>query len=252
MLHIIGLKCKLIHGEARYSLLSLTEKGNFKNLLLKPNSNISLKLVRKTCIGYWDVRKRRYERCDKPINQGTQCTSCKLKDLRNICFSCSGIKCSLPKDLAPTFSTRKFIIYLAQFGKIKKVGVCRKERFLERLLEQGADSGMILGVKHCLEARRLEKELSRKYKEVVSSVEKIDNLFLGEIAFPINLRKFYSTNLRKISGRRLIPLSPLPQKISGRLLLVKGPLLFLKKMDKIYWLNLRELFGWKIFFNIEK
>lgn len=249
---IIGMKCKLQGNKANYSFLLVDHKENrISELKLKVGSKIQLKLLEKGCIGYWDMMNWKYEKCGKKLKFGTQCDECKIKDFRNICLSCNGIKCNLPKNLAEIFQERKSIVYLAQFGSIKKVGTSRAGRFLERLLEQGADSGKIIKWNlSCLEAKRLEKNLSKKYKELVLPEEKIKNLFEAKPFFPIALSQFYPLEFEKIEIRKIRYLPPI-KNIYGRLVGVKGPLIFIQKSNEICWMNFKELRGFHCSFRIE-
>jgi hypothetical protein len=120
---------------------------------------VNFSLGPKFCIGYWDNTHH-----DCPNNErlvvGRQCRSCRDRDVFAKCLGCDGSGCD---NLAyrKTCKQRDYIVYLAAFGDLLKVGISSKHRFKKRFVEQGADfAAKISELKDGREARILEKAVS--------------------------------------------------------------------------------------------
>jgi hypothetical protein len=91
-----------------------------------------------------------------PAKSGAQCEQCKELSQLAACLRCTGQRCLNPARRADC-ADQPHLVYLADFGGVLKVGVCRSERFEERLLEQGAYAGLEVLRAGGLEVRRVER-----------------------------------------------------------------------------------------------
>ncbi len=111
----------------------------------------------KTCVGSFDDD---YTPCPKgrvviKFNQCQECAPDSIPDLECIfepqeCEECEG-----------GFCEEEHAVYLAFHGKYPKIGMTRKERLEERMIEQGADAyALMVTTEHRVDAREEEKGLS--------------------------------------------------------------------------------------------
>ncbi len=111
----------------------------------------------KTCVGSFEEG---YIPCSEgttvsTFNQCRKCASSWIPKLECI-FEPSGCE-----NCSSDFCEKEHSVYLAFHGRYPKVGMTRKERLKQRLIEQGADVYAILAtVDHRLKAREEEKALS--------------------------------------------------------------------------------------------
>lgn len=124
------------------------------------NSEIHATLGERRCTGFF-LGSRHVECSEKrKLEFGSQCNSCILKDKFSLCIRCTGDKC-INEKRRDDCTKEKYVIYLAAFNSILKVGISLEVRLLERLVEQGADFGAIVGrVTDGLTVRRIEQEIS--------------------------------------------------------------------------------------------
>ncbi len=123
-------------------------------------SSLRATLGDKRCAGFF-LDGRHTECKEKPhLDYGSQCNSCLLRDRFAMCFRCTGETC-INEKRRKDCANEQFIIYLAAFNSILKVGISFEARFLERLVEQGADFGAVVGrVKDGMSVRKAEQEIS--------------------------------------------------------------------------------------------
>ncbi|MFW6040996.1 MAG: DUF2797 domain-containing protein, partial [Thermoplasmatota archaeon] len=129
----------------------------------------------KICIGSFEDK---YKPCpyQKNVDRFVQCQDCAPSDIPNLkcifepgnCEGCVG-----------GFCEKEHVVYLVFIGKYAKIGLTMKERFNERLIEQGADAYALLAtVENRIKARKEEKELSSQLKipENVSAKKKLKEM----------------------------------------------------------------------------
>lgn len=122
------------------------------------NSEIHATIGEKRCTGFF--LDGRHSECGERIDYGSQCNSCVLKDRFSLCFRCTGEKC-INEKRRDACKEEHYMIYLAAFNSILKVGISFERRFIERLVEQGADFGAIVGrVKDGLVVRQIEQRIA--------------------------------------------------------------------------------------------
>ncbi len=204
-------------------------------------------LGKKYCTGYYDTE---HHPCPEHVQltSGRQCASCMEKDIFSNCLGCDGSECT-NSQYREKCKNRDYVVYLAAFGDLLKVGISVKYRFKKRFVEQGADfAARIAEVKDGKKARVMEKDISeylgitdrvwgRQKAELLlsdpnHSVEALRNAYQKlESEFPLtpmklyDLRSFYDLRLKEkpmwlkiASGTRL----------KGDIVGAKGGLLFLK------------------------
>lgn len=122
------------------------------------NAEINAIVGEKRCTGFF--LDGRHVECSVKLDYGSQCNSCLLRDKFSMCFRCTGERCINEKRRDDCVDEQYFI-YLAAFNSILKVGISLDRRFHERLVEQGADFGAIVGrVKDGLVVRQIEQQIA--------------------------------------------------------------------------------------------
>ncbi|MFC2143080.1 DUF2797 domain-containing protein [Candidatus Aenigmatarchaeota archaeon] len=133
------------------------------------NNDISFKLGKKRCIGYYKSGKYRPCPDNVEIESGWSCNDCVKKDDFFMCVKCDGSGCINEKQ-RKSCKKNKYFIYLASFDSILKVGISYEFRLLERFVEQGADmAAKIAVVKDGKEARQIEQRI-KKYLNITDRV----------------------------------------------------------------------------------
>ncbi len=114
----------------------------------------------KRCAGFF-LDGRHVECKEKPkLDYGSQCSRCMERDGFALCMRCTGESC-INEKRRKNCAEEQYIIYLAAFNSILKVGISFEGRFIERLVEQGADFGAIVGrVRGGMNVRKIEQEIS--------------------------------------------------------------------------------------------
>lgn len=92
----------------------------------------------------------------RPAERGAQCQACFEASRISACLRCVGERCLNPARRAGC-ADEPHLVYLADFSGELKVGICRTERFAERLREQGAHHGLEVLRAGGLEVRRVER-----------------------------------------------------------------------------------------------
>lgn len=114
----------------------------------------------KQCTGFF--HDGRHVGCKDKIalDYGSQCNGCALRDSFSMCIRCTGEKC-INEKRRDECKEEQYYIYLAAFNSILKVGISLDRRFIERLVEQGADFGAVVGrVKDGLAVRQVEQRIA--------------------------------------------------------------------------------------------
>ncbi len=125
------------------------------------DKEISMKLGKKKCTGYFKNGKRR--KC--PENALTtfdyMCEKCQKEDDYFFCIRCSG-ECLNPKKRNQC-TKNIYSIYLAAFDSLIKIGISIDFRLLQRLVEQGADFGTkLVTLDDGKTARKMEQKIRRE------------------------------------------------------------------------------------------
>ncbi len=145
----------------------------------------------KRCTGFF-LGGKHFECSDKiKLDSGSQCNNCAIRDNFSLCFRCSGDKCINEKRRSEC-AREDYFIYLAAFDSILKVGISFEKRFLERLVEQGADFGALVGrIRDGLNVRRVEQEISSSLGIVdrVKGSEKRRMLFCNPNVAMANIKR---------------------------------------------------------------
>ena len=138
--HIMPHLLRFYSGEGKPTLLSRVDEDVIPvELQLRKQEDIDFS-AKKACIGFRTPEG--YQPCvNSAINVG-QCPSCSGRDMARAYTV--GDFSGFPK-LYEEAKKEEYCLYLAGFGEdIVKAGVTRKERFEERMREQGADFGCIV------------------------------------------------------------------------------------------------------------
>ncbi len=126
-------------GEGKPTLLSW-ENGEVSTLQLQQKKGEDINFGRRACIGFRSPDG--YLPCVNRAIHVRQCPTCIARDMAKAYTV--GDFSGFPQ-LYERAKTEEYCLYLAGFGQdILKCGVTRKERFEERMREQGADFGCIV------------------------------------------------------------------------------------------------------------
>lgn len=253
--------------ERKEPQIILQENGTFKKINLF-SQDLSLKLGEKLCIGYF--KDGRHYKC--PYKNKTEfersCSDCQRMDDFFRCIKCDGTSCINEKKRNECVKNNYFI-YLAAFNTLLKVGISHEQRFLERLVEQGADFGAkIASIKDGKSVRETEQEI-KDYLHITDRIkgdEKQEMLFanpnlsiirlssainkLKGNGFPLvhpeiyDLRKYYRLENTPTKPKKLEIKTN--TKITGRVVSAKGNILILRNKNKFYSLNAHGLIGREI------
>lgn len=115
------------------------------------------------CIGYRAPSSPSLLPCpDSNEGLGGQCEACLDRSKILPCLRCRGDICRNPARSTVCIQDGNHAVYLASFGHGQvKVGVAAWSRRHERLAEQGARAGLIVGRSDGLRARRMEHSINR-------------------------------------------------------------------------------------------
>jgi hypothetical protein len=207
-----------------------------------------------------------------------RCGPCSAVDAYDPCIRCSGQSCNADKERAEKCAQTEYVVYLALFsGKILKVGVSVKRRFLTRWVEQGADFGIILtNVKGGQDARNIEYTLSKNlnlgkrvqttrksngilhelsYNDAQECLEEFKKSF-DKSNFEFDLKLGKLTNLTKfynLSDLHTKPMQWLESKSSidgtqlfGHIVGMKGSILVTRIKNWYTYANVRKMIGYTI------
>ncbi|MFA6213849.1 MAG: DUF2797 domain-containing protein [Candidatus Micrarchaeia archaeon] len=117
------------------------EEGAVKTLEISGEQDMRFS-ERLACIGY--RAPDGYRECGNGAIHTRQCPTCSARDMSRAYTK--GDFSGYP-ELYEAAKKEEYALYLAGFGDdIVKCGVTRKERFVQRMLEQGADFGAIVGL----------------------------------------------------------------------------------------------------------
>ena len=225
----------------------------------------------KTCVG--KMEDDEYVPCPQQVKltKNATCLRCSSPSIPVVeCIfepRCTGERCS-----SPPFCTRPHVVYLALYSNLIKVGMTSERRFKQRITEQGADAAsMIFKCENRLEARKLEKEVSERFK--IPQDIKPGILMKQWVSAPSmqQMQNVYSTYLQKISCWRKplnnelaafdkYPISVRPKsppkivrcegRHTGEVMGIKGRFLVYSTAKGARALDLSDLVGRTIFLNV--
>jgi hypothetical protein len=206
-----------------------------------------------------------------PAESGNQCRSCSTGDASGPCARCIGETCNAHPSVRKACEQSETFVYLAVFGNRVKAGVSQGRRVEKRWVEQGADAAHRVITGNGREARIYEKRIQDQLGALksVKAEEKMAFTDLKELEWGLRkleehveaLHRLFpeakhvdeaTTALTTIYGLPQTRIRPIEVKmrdnvaISGKILGVKGPILFLENTGIIYSVNLHALTGWKI------
>lgn len=139
---------------------------------------MTMRVGAKRCIGY--ARNGAHQPCphNALASNGYYCNYCRVSDDFFLCVKCNGSECINRKQRAGCEKAQYFV-YLASFSGLIKVGISQQHRFLERLVEQGADfAAKICQVKDGKEVRLVENRIREELSIVDSVTGKEKNALL--------------------------------------------------------------------------
>jgi hypothetical protein len=181
-----------------------------------------------------------------------------LSSSKDPCALCNGSRCVKG---TPDCNT-PHIVYLAIFGRIAKVGVTKRRRYILRMREQGAPfAAKITVCRDGLEARRLERLLiskdgvkgSVRFKDKAKSLGTIGSIEEAEaIATAAGLhREIRIEDLRRLYqnpdlGAVSRPLVVRGDAAKGRVEDTRGEALYLTHRGNLYAYDLRRTIGRKL------
>lgn len=230
------------------------------------NSALDVIIGEKRCTGSF-IGTRHVE-CSQKLDFGSQCNSCVLKDRFALCFRCTGDECINEKRRSDC-KGEQYFIYLAAFHSILKVGISIEMRFLERLVEQGADFGAIVGrVKDGLVVRKIEQRIASTLgitdrvrgeekarmlfcnpniaiENITAAIKNLRTKFSEHLISPqiFDLRSYYMLHKVPVNPRKL----PICEKteLKGNVVAAKGNIIVLEN-DGFSAFNAHELLGREI------
>lgn len=136
------------------------------------------------CIGYRAPGASSLESCPDEVltSRASQCDACREKAVIIPCLHCTGLRCGNPERRPTCVQPANHALYLASFGLGRiKVGVSHWERRHLRVLERGAQAGLIIARDDGQQIRRLESTIHAfGIPDKVTVGEVLDGVGLGE------------------------------------------------------------------------
>ena len=260
--------------------------GEYSNLRLDQGSNLAFKVLEgRFCVGYTGITvtgkgdvtdsRRNPRPCplDAEVKRGVRCGSCQRSHAMTPCLRCDGADCRALPEMRRACLNSTAYVYLASFGGGRvKAGVSRGRRVMRRWIEQGADVAMRVLVGDGMEVRKFERRIQeelgalnhvrsvqkmdpvRRSTDIGEAVERLDKFrrgvhgtfpeeshFLEEPQVLLSLYGLPEFNKRPVGLRVKEGL-----QVSGNVLGVKGPILFLEMGGLPRSLSLNRLLGRRI------
>ncbi len=260
--------------------------GEYSKLRLDQGSNLVFRVLEgRFCVGYTGItvtgkgnvtdsrRNRRPCPLDAGIKRGVRCESCQLSHAMTPCLRCDGTDCRALPEMRKACLKSTAYVYLASFGGGRvKAGISRGKRVMRRWIEQGADVAMRVLVGDGKEVRRFERRIQeelgalnhvrsvqkmdpvRKSTDIRTAVERLDKFRRG-------VHDTFSEESHFLEEPQvLLPIYGLPEfdrrpvglrvkeglQVSGTVMGVKGPILFLEMGGLPRSLSLNRLLGHRI------
>ncbi len=174
----------------------------------------------------WKVVDRRCIKCGKPIKRGYLCNDCAAKDKYIQSAKFDGYHGKIDSKI----ESQPQVVYQSKRKGMWKIGSTKKERFLTRMLESGAEvAGIIAETENGTLARRLEKFIQDEFKMPKTFEVMIPRISPSQL---IDLRKYYKIpqgHFVKVFG-----------EVNGKIIGWFGPEMFIDDGTRI---NIREWIG---------
>jgi hypothetical protein len=242
-------------GEGVPTMIFRSESGGVESLGLSGEQDISFS-DRLACIGY--KAPGSYVACPNGAIHTRQCPTCAARDVSRAYTV--GDFSGYPA-LYEEAKSQEYVLYLAGFGQdIVKCGVTRKERFENRMREQGADFGAIVatylgpdevyGAEAMLQSRfnfSNAVRLSQKLRRLEFDIGAARDNFSGAVKLVENSGAVPQFEPQIIDFSGFYPLTRHPQEthaIIGEVLGAKGEILIFKSgLGKQFAVNMRKKVG---------
>lgn len=230
-------------------------------------SDLHMKIGEKRCIGFF--REGVHIRCPNStqIAYGWNCNACRMEDDFFACIQCDGSGC-MNEDRRNECTKERYFVYLAAFDSVLKVGISQGHRFLERLVEQGADFGAkIYEVTDGKNVRIIEQKI-KNYLGITDRMrgaEKQKLIFCNPNTAAINILKAIKRlkndfgindveiyDLRKYYNLQNVIMNPQKidigdgMEISGRVVAAKGNILIFSHGYNFFSVNAHDMIGREI------
>ena len=266
-------RCHLLFGDG--------EEG----LVLVQGESISLRVLKgRFCTGYSRLSRedgnsgiwKEHTPCqnESAITSGTQCRKCQQHDVSVPCARCDGRHCLAPHELKQACERDVAYVYIASFGGGRlKAGVSHGSRVERRWVEQGADAARRVLTGNGMEVRRFEKRIQVELGALrhLKPEEKMDPKLSQDPSDELRLLEEYAEKIHGAFPKAnhfheestlLLPLYDLPAirtkpvelrigdgvELSGRIIGVKGPVLFMERNGLVSSVSLHRLVGRKMEF----
>ena len=264
-------RCRLLFG------------GDGEGLVIVQGEGISLKVLKgRFCTGYSMLAReggdsdvwKKHALCpsESAITSGKQCRECQQRDVSVPCARCDGSQCLAPRELKQACERDLTYVYIAGFGGGRlKAGVSHASRVERRWVEQGADVARRVLTGNGMEVRRFEKRIQDELGALrhLRPEEKMDPKPGRDPSDGLRLLEEYAEKIHGAFPKAnhfheeptiLLPLYDLPAirtkpveirigdgvELSGRILGVKGPVLFVERNRLVSSVSLHKLVGRKI------
>lgn len=239
------------------------------SIILNKNQKLSIEITGdKYCPGYYHPIKNLRYNCPfskKILNKNkSQCSYCFKKGGGFV--ASTGTKGNIDKEIEAFILNSPHYLYLNLFpNNIIKVGVTREQRYLNRILEQGAIATLFIAKSNGESIRDLEKEISLKfglpekigynlklqilnyqisenrakeilfdkYQEIISVIKK--KIFLKNPLFFFNLEKFMIDFSKIIPSIYVIKNINIGSVISGEIVGIVGDFLIFRNYKEENW-----------------
>ena len=231
------------------------------------DTQLNMSFGKRRCTGFFSDGKYSICPSQAQVEGGYNCASCRIRDIFFLCMQCDGSEC-INQKRREACKEESYFVYLVSFGSLIKVGISNEFRFMERMIEQGADiAAKIARVKDGKTVREIETGIM-KYLGIIDRITgptKNNNLFskpnesmkrlsacltmLRESKFKEFLIEPEIYDLRKHYRLHNVPFPPSLMSIkdgsslSGTVVAAKGNILVLNSAHNFYSVNAHELIG---------
>ena len=271
--------------EGLWSCGLLCLDDGYRRISLEAGAEFSFRVLEgRYCVGYMGLSSRgggyidswREQRpCPnkRSLERGVRCGECSSADVMRACIRCNGTTCSAQPEVRGACEASTANVYLASFGDGRvKAGVSRGRRVTKRWVEQGVDVALRVLTGDGMEVRRFEGRIQRELGALnhVSSSQKIDPIRKSaDVEAAVTLLEAWKGRVHDLfpaenhvdeAPQVVLPLYGLPEidkrplrlrvkeglEASGRILGVKGPVLFMEMNGLPHSLRLNRLLGRRI------
>lgn len=230
------------------------------------NQTIKFKINKRLCIGYWKNGKHYQCPTSSFMLYEYLCNSCRGEDDFSNCTKCDGTTC-INKKQREQCKQADYIVYLAMYNSMIKVGISLKIRMLERFVEQGADLvAKIIEIQDGKKARNIERFIKSylnipdriygkdknnnifpDFKQIKPILEQaIENLKISPYWYLLSPEIYTLTNYYHLD---CVKKKPRPMnvftnmRLEGKVIAAKGNILILRNNNEYFSLNAHRLIG---------